>query len=38
LLGGFDGDVESECLDLLGEAAGMRVGAATREPVGTEIL
>ncbi|BBX75012.1 hypothetical protein MSHI_29180 [Mycobacterium shinjukuense] len=35
LVGGFDGDAESECFDLVGEAAGVRRRAL--EPVGTEI-
>jgi hypothetical protein len=38
LVGGFDGDAESECVDLVGEAAGVGLGAAALEPVGTEIV
>jgi hypothetical protein len=35
---GFDGDAESECFDLMSETAGVRLRAATLEPVRTEIL
>jgi hypothetical protein len=38
LLGGFDGDAESECFDLVSEAAGVRLRAPTLEPVSTEVL
>ena len=36
--GGFDGDAESECFDLVGQAAGVGFGAATHEPVRPEVL
>lgn len=36
--GGFDGDTESECFDLVSQTAGMCFGAATHEPVSPQIL